>query len=46
MFAEVGIRALVMGVLNIFIQDIVEYIDVEWASCSGNGELYILLQVL
>jgi len=27
-------------------KDIVEYIDVDWASYPSNGELYILLKVL
>jgi hypothetical protein len=36
------IHARVIGGLNIFIQDIVEYIDIEGASSSGNrGIKYI-----
>jgi hypothetical protein len=34
-----------MGIKNI-IKDIVEYIDVEGASCLGNGRLRILLKIL
>jgi len=41
-----GIHAVVMGGLNIVVKDIVEYLDAEWASCLGNGELHILLKVL
>jgi hypothetical protein len=46
MFTKVGIHVLVMGGLNTFIQDIVECIDAEGDSFSGNGELYILFMVL
>ena len=46
MFTKTRIHALEMGELNIFIQDIVEYIDVQCVFCSGNGKLYNLLKVL
>jgi hypothetical protein len=37
MFTEAGIRAWVMGGLNISVRDTVECIDVEGDSCLGNG---------
>ena len=35
-FTEAGINAVVIGALNVSIKDIVEHIDEEWASNSGN----------
>ena len=46
MFTKITIHALEMGELNILIQDIVDYKDVQWVFCSGNGKLYNLLKVL
>jgi hypothetical protein len=45
MFREVELHALVMGIIYC-IEGIVEYIDVEGASCPGHGELYIVLKVM
>jgi len=37
MFTKEGIYAVVMGGLNKFTKDIVEYIDVEWVSALVMG---------